>query len=135
MTTSIKQSSEEVLQNRTPIVADGLRALIRMQELVEQVGSPSTLQFTGDNLRTCMLAIEEELHELGREMNWRPWHKERVIDVDNMLKECGDWLAFTSLMLYYVTLMGVTPDEIAQAYCDVSINNLKALLTKRGLEE
>lgn len=123
-----------MIQNRTADIADGVRALTRVQRLVEEEGSPESLEPSGDNVRSCMLAIEEEVHELGRELNWRPWHASRPINREKALKEAGDVLAFVGLlMLYLMELTDVTPDEIAAAYEQVSISNMELLKSKRKL--
>jgi dimeric dUTPase (all-alpha-NTP-PPase superfamily) len=116
-------------------VADGLRAWLRIQELVEEVGMPEALEPTGENIRTYMLALLEEVHEFGREINWRPWHEGRPIAVHPALKEYADMMAFMGLLgVYLMKLTGVTPDLIADAYRQVSIDNMTLLKTKRGLE-
>lgn len=116
-------------------MADGIRALLRTQAYVESEGMPEALEPTNDNIRTYMLALEEEIHEYGRELNWRPWHMNRTINKERALEESGDMLAFLALLLYYLTqLTDTTPDDIARAYQEVSIKNVTALRTKRGLE-
>lgn len=126
---------EEVIQNRVPTIADGLRAWFRVQELVEQVGMPEALEPTQDNMKTYMLALLEEVHEFGREMNWRPWHSSRPVEEEKAIKEYADMMAFMGLLGFYLmAVTGATPDDIAKAYGRVSIDNMTLLKTKRGLE-
>lgn len=110
----------------------GLAAWFRCQELVEMIGMPEALDPSNDNIRTYMLAAEEEIHELGRELNWRPWHAKRPQNIDNILKEYSDVLAFVGLLGNYVmSVTGCSHEELAKTFIAVCHENARVLIEKR----
>jgi hypothetical protein len=124
----------KVTQAQESELALGVAAWLDIERQVNLLGMPEALEPSGDNVRTFMLAAEEELHEFGRELNWRPWHKSLPIDPGKALKEYADVMAFVALLgVYLKALTHVTDRQIAEKFVTVSKENAYLLLKKRGL--
>lgn len=125
---AIKREFRETLNAQA--LQDGLSSLLRAQGVVSGK-RPGCLEPTPDNVRVCMLAITEEAHELGRELNWRNWHEPKPVDKGRALEEYADILAFAGLMGIYVeVLTGCSTREMAAAYAAKSEVTLKKLFER-----
>lgn len=104
----------------------GLTALQRAQELVSSLDSGSTLA-TQDNIRMTMLALIDETMEYGRVMGWKPWKKRGKVDKKEAGRETADQLAFLGLQLTHMNRVGITMDQVAGAYVQKSLENIRRL--------
>lgn len=125
---------EKQLIPHTTTIGTGLESLLYVEKYVNLKGMPEALEPTGDNIRTFMLALEEEIHEFGRELNWRPWHEGKPVDKMKAIKEYTDMMAFIALLgNHLMEITGASPMEIATVFINTSLNNIRLLREKRGL--
>ena len=76
-------------------------------------------------VRTYCFALIDEVHELAKELRWKPWKKNQPINNDAVLKEFGDVLAFLGILIHVIRIRtGLDPYQLAAHYRDVTVENL-----------
>ena len=70
---------------------------------------------------TCItVAMESEIDEIRREVNWRWWKNEKEIDQDALQGEVIDLLHF---MLSLARVVGLTPEDMHRLYMEKNAEN------------
>lgn len=109
-------------------LAAGLGALAKTQSIVSKM-VPDALPKNGegptkDQVRTYFMCMMVETMELMNELNWKPWKKDREIDVSRVVDEFADVLAFLGVILNYLEALGISEADLARAYQDKSQLNV-----------
>lgn len=66
------------------------------------------------------LAMESEIDEIRREVNWKWWKNEKLIDIESLQEEVIDmWHFLVSLS----QKVGLTPEDVYRVYCDKNAEN------------
>lgn len=117
-----------------PRVMIGMEALANTQLIVS---GPVKDGLSGS--RTAIVdysfALTEEVHEIARELSWRPWRTPKPPDVEKVTEEFADLLAFLGVMIVNAaTACGMRPAEfaemIAKQYGTVSVRNFNRFKEK-----
>lgn len=87
-----------------------------------------------DALRTYVLAMQVELMEFVQTLDWKPWKQKYNIDVERVVDEFADILAFQGVLIYYLYLFGITPEMLSEGYRKKSIENIDRFLGNKGAE-
>lgn len=87
-----------------------------------------------DAIRTYVLAMAVELMEFVQTLDWKPWKQKSSIDVERVVDEFADILAFQGVLVYYLNLYGITPEMLSEGYRKKSIENIDRFLGNRGAE-
>jgi dimeric dUTPase (all-alpha-NTP-PPase superfamily) len=95
--------------------------------------SPESLNNIIEYLRWNMLAIEDELAEIRKEISWKPWqHDDPYVNREAVVKECVDVLHFVANIIcavggtdeqldaYYVNKMEVNRQRQLKGYSNMS---------------
>lgn len=117
----------------------GLNALYAVQSIVSSV-HPASLDGWLDTILQYMFALEEEIHELARALQWKPW-KDYQFEPDNelILKEFSDILAFIGILMVNIGKRTTFhPDDfpglLAKKYRKTSMENMQRLVQNSQLE-
>ena len=120
-------------------IEDGLNALYAVQSIVSSV-HPASLDGSLETTLQYMFALEEEIHELARALQWKPW-KDYQFEPDNtlILKEFSDILAFIGILMVNIgKRTTLNPDDfpglLAQKYRMTSMENVQRLVNNGQLE-
>ena len=108
------------------LLAEGLAVLAATQRKVGSV-IPGWVEGDPNYIRTTFLALIVELSELLQELNWKPWKEPREIDLDKIVEEFADVLAFLGYIILWIEDMGKLPGHLAVAYQDKTEVNIKRL--------
>lgn len=77
-------------------------------------------------LRTYGWALTEEIHELIREIGWKPWKDNKPPDPAAVLKEFGDVMAFFGVLTALtMEAIGVNAWDLSESYRWVSLDNAR----------
>jgi hypothetical protein len=131
------------IEQRTAELARGLEALIWFQEWSTSIYSermpPNPGAEGGDHKVTAQRpatkeqwvmeawALTEELHELLREVGWKPWKVTLPPDPAKVMYENADVLAFVGNILRYIVALpgaSIRPHELADAFARVIQRNV-----------
>jgi hypothetical protein len=131
------------IEQRTAELARGLEALIWFQEWSTNIYSermpPNSGTEGGDHKVTAQRpatkeqwvmeawALTEELHELLREVGWKPWKVTPPPDPTKVMYENADVLAFVGNILRYIVALpgaSIRPHELADAFARVIQRNV-----------
>lgn len=104
-----------------------LEALAGIQTLVSTLTDPEF--FDSERPSTEMVssigfALCEEVHEFCRELGWKPWKEQPEIDNYRIADEFADILAFLGIFIRFLTNMGISAEELAEAYIGKSLVNI-----------
>lgn len=120
-------------------VADLYRGLSQLAAVQRVVSGQIAHAVDGSrrSIADYSFALTEEVHELARELEWRPWRAPRVPDRARVVEEFADVLAFLGVMLATSAVaLGVDSDElalaIAEEYARVTEKNYFKLQKYKG---
>lgn len=89
---------------------------------------------TKDAIRTYVLAIIVELSEFVQTLDWKPWKSKDRLDTERIIDEFADILAFMGIILHYLSLYGIWPEDLANGYSKKSIENIDRFIGNRKIE-
>lgn len=113
----------------------GLKVLYNVQQIVSGI-QPESLDGSRQTILNYMFALNEEVHELGREIGIKPWkNKKEDIDHEAVMKEFSDILAFLGILLininhYLYQHKNTFLTELVNQYHLTSFENLSRLQDK-----
>lgn len=114
----------------------GLNVLYDVQSLVSNI-HPESLNGSQQTILEYLFALDEEIHELARALQWKPW-KDYDFEPDNdlILKEFSDILAFIGILMINIgkrTTFDPTdfPGLLAKRYEETSLENIQRLQNNR----
>mgnify|MGYP000429717305 CR=1 FL=1 len=87
-----------------------------------------------DAIRTYVLAMTVELMEFVQTLDWKPWKQKSNLDIERIVDEFADILAFQGVLIYYLYLLGISPEMLELGYRKKSIENIDRFLGKKGAE-
>jgi hypothetical protein len=109
--------------------------------------SPESLNNIIEYLRWNMLAIDDELAEIRKEISWKPWqHDDPYVNREAVVKECVDVLHFVANIIcavggtdeqldaYYVNKMEVNRQRQLKGYV-VKAEGMKCQSCARALDD
>jgi len=97
-------------------LAEGLRVLADTQRDVGSVEPAWVTDVNPEYVRTTFLALIVELSELLQEFNWKPWKAPREVNLDRMVDEFADVLAFLGYIIMWLGYMGADTGDLARGY-------------------
>jgi len=136
-TMSKKQAAQQILDalerpHSAMALCEGLMMLKSVQEITSDLNPdcipPHGELPTADQIRTYALALMIETGEFTQELNWKPWKKEKRIDLDRIADEFADMLAFIGIILVYLERLGVDPQMITNQYIHKTNVNVQRFL-------
>ncbi|MGJ7034501.1 dUTPase [Anoxybacillus eryuanensis] len=94
-----------------------LEAMFNMQQdLDERIIAERNIKKTLDEwVAAITIAMESEIDEIRREVNWKWWKQEKEIDLDRLQEEIIDLWHF---LLSLSRMVGLTPETIFEKYMD-----------------
>ena len=110
----------------------GLKVLFDMQNTVSGI-RPESLDGSMATITQYLYALSEEIHELGRELPWKPWRtNHKAIDEQYVIKEFSDLLAFIGILMINIGKVvyndpEILPRKLAEQYLKTSIDNIYRL--------
>lgn len=116
-------------------LADGLAQLVEVQRVVSGQ-LPGALSGTRQSVTDYSFALTEEVHELARELRWKPWAQRRAVNYQRVVEEWTDILAFVGVLLLN-TAAAVEVDarqlvqDVANEYAVTSKKNYEKIRTVR----
>lgn len=118
------------------LLAEGLAVLAATQRVVGSV-VPGWVEGHPNYVRTTFLALIVELAELLQELNWKPWKEPREVDLDKVVEEFADILAFLGYIILWLEDMGKMPGHLAIAYqvkTEINIERLAGEVEGYGVQ-
>ena len=94
----------------------------------------SVVSLPVDAIRTYVLAMTVELMEFVQTLDWKPWKQKSNLDIERIVDEFADILAFQGVLIYYLYLLGISPEMIELGYRKKSIENIDRFLGKKDAE-
>lgn len=127
------QNDNDAALNVGDAVTCAMHALEFVQSTVSAAvpGCITEGQPTKDQLRTYTLAMIVELGEFIQTLDWKPWKDKQDFDKSDVTYEFADILAFMGVLVVYLRKMGITPEDIGDAYVAKSITNIERFLGER----
>ena len=121
-----------VVKNCHEDVYSGISMLAYVQSYVSQ-NVPGALDGSRETVVSYMFALDEELHEIARELQWRPWRDPKIPNPDRVIEETADSMAFIGiLMVNLAKACGLSLDEfcrrVSVQYEKVSLKNAERFI-------
>lgn len=107
---------------------DGLHLLLSIQSVTSRM-TPDCIPPAGDpptpdQIRTYFTALIVEITELLQELNWKPWKQERDVNLKRVADEFADILAFLGIIQVYLSRLGLSSSDLADAYVNKTMVNV-----------
>jgi len=87
-----------------------------------------------DAIRTYTLAMIVETAEFLQTLDWKPWKSKTKLDREQIIDEFADILAFMGIILHYLDLFGIKPEDLADGYSKKSIENIDRFIGNKKIE-
>lgn len=78
--------------------------------------TPEGEQPTPEQCRNIILGMVDEVTELLREMDWKPWKVRRDVDISAITEEAADILVFFGMIMTILAGYNIQPWQVALAY-------------------
>lgn len=103
-------------------MSDKLKELFEMQMELDQriIADRSIVKSLDEWVRDITIAIESELDEIRREVNWKWWKNNKPIDYESLQGEVIDVWHF---LLSLSRVVGLTPETIHAIYMEKNAEN------------
>ena len=125
-------------------LAVGISLMMRVQDKVSQNDSMAR-GFEGrptqDQVAVCFLALADEVTELSREFGFKTWKAQPRLteeQLDKIAMETADIFAFMGIIFGWMRNIGISPEDLAEAYIrksGINIERLQGRIAGYGLLE
>lgn len=98
-------------------VATGLMGLVECQRIVSR-HVPGALDGSRETITAYAYGLTEEIHEVVREIGWKPWKTPSIPDKARVIEEYADVLAFLGILTVNLAeACAVSPEEFVAQAC------------------
>lgn len=97
---------------------------------LDSASRPGPDGVTKQQMTVVFSALFVELGELMQELNWKPWKAEKDLDPFRIADEFADIMAFLGLLMSYLDTLGISPQNLVDAYTVKSRVNVDRLSGK-----